>query len=496
MSETPLARRGPRIAGRLALVAALLAVLGIAAIAVVGYPKVGGGAKLRISGGNKEGRRHRLAQVLARESARQSLRLAVVPTEGSADALNRVEAGTLDLALVQGGLETSPRAHIREVAPLQIEPLHLLVKEEIAGEVREHLANLQGKAINIGVPGSGTRVLAGRVLDRLGIRYELREWDYARLKNTEDRAAMPDAVFLVSSLPSNVAQHLIGQRGYRLVSVPFYEALLIGLRESADDGEGGDRPSIFAYDATIPAFTYGDPPEPVRTIGTRLLLVARDTIDPETVARLVEATFSPPFNNAIYPALDRKLLAEPPELPWHEGTIRYLQRRPFSEEEAVELMNNQLSIAGALVGLAFFLWQWLKRRWRRVRERGFEHYLLRVAKVERQSLDLELASTLDLRELLRLREDLARLKDEAIEKFAAGELEGEELMTAFLGHVAGTRDHLTRMILHERENIENQAQAENRPAEQIWNDILKPPPRPGVPSRPRDDPALEGSPPG
>lgn len=491
----PIRRRGGRPRAILGLLAAAFGA--VAALYAAGvWPLAAMRAPvLRITGGNVDGRRHRLAEVLAREASRQSLRLEVTPTGGSEEALDRVEGGSLDLALVQGGLDTGRRVHIREVAPLQIEPLHLLVKAEIAGAIREHLGNLRGRTIDDGVRGSGTRVLARRVLDHLGIEFVPREWSYAELLAAEDREAMPDAVFLVSSLPSKVAQHLINHHRYEVVSVPFYEALLIGLREAAADRDGTSRPSIFAYDATIPAFTYGDPPEPIRTIGTRLLLVARDSVDPDAVARLVETIFSPPFNNAVYPPLDRKLLDEPPELPWHEGTIQYLQRRPMSEEEAIELMNNQLGIAGAAVTVAFFLWQWLKRRWRRTRERGFEHYILRVARIDRRALDLELSSTLDLKQLLGLREELARLKDEALEKFAAGDLDGEELMTAFLGHVSDIRDHLARLILHERDNIEDQAQAEHRPAEAVWSEILRPTAAATTTAAgPDDDPALPGNP--
>jgi TRAP transporter TAXI family solute receptor len=429
---------------------------------------------LRISGGSAEGRRHRLAMALAHDAKRHGLSIEVVPTSGSVDALKRVGSGTLDLALVQGGLDVGDDEQVREVAPLHIEPLHLLVKPDLAEAARTNLASLAGGRIDLGPAGGGTRVLARRVLDLIGIPFEDSALSAAELLAAKEREALPDAVFLVSSLPSKAAHHLIADLGYRLVSVPFYEALLIDLR-AAELPEGQEEQApLYAYDAIIPAFTYGDPPEPVRTIGTRLLLVARDKVSADVVGHLLDTVYSAPFVHVAYPPLDRKLLNDPPELPWHDGTLAYVDRKPLSSEEAVDMLNNQLGIIGAVLGASFFIYQFAKRYWRRTRERGFEHYILRVARIERLALDQELASTPDLGMLLRLRADLAALHDEGLERFVKGDLEGEELMNAFLNHVNATRDHLIRLILHERDNLEDQATLEGRPVSSVWEDAMGP----------------------
>ena len=86
---------------------------------------------------------------------------------------------------------------------------------------------------------------------------------------------------------------------------------------------------------------------------------------------------------------------------------------------------------------------------------------------------LERSAALDLAALLRLQEALSQLKGEALEKFADGALEGEELMSGFLTHVSDTRDYLTRLILHERDNLEDQAQLEGREAQALWNEAVR-----------------------
>ena len=142
----------------------------------------------------------------------------------------------------------------------------------------------------------------------------------------------------------------------------------------------------------------------------------------------------------------------------------------------IDAVEKELSIAGALLGGSFFLWQWLKRRFRRAREVGFEHYILRVAEVERRALSLELAPELDLPGLLKLQDELGGLKSEAIAKFAAGELSGEDLMSGFLVHASDARDHLTRLILHRRDDLERLARKQKRDASALWKEAIGQPP--------------------
>jgi hypothetical protein len=71
-----------------------------------------------------------------------------------------------------------------------------------------------------------------------------------------------------------------------------------------------------------------------------------------------------------------------------------------------------------------------------------------------------------------LQADLSRLKAEALERFADGVLEGEELMSGFLAHVSDTRDYLSRLILHERDNLEERAQLEGRAAPALWREVI------------------------
>jgi hypothetical protein len=64
---------------------------------------------------------------------------------GSEEALDLVNSGKVDCAFVQGGLGVGDRPNVRLVAMMQIEPLHLLVRKELAEKVADHLTALDGR---------------------------------------------------------------------------------------------------------------------------------------------------------------------------------------------------------------------------------------------------------------------------------------------------------------------------------------------------------------
>ncbi len=356
-------------------------------------------ATLRISAGSARGQRHAMAEILKAEALAHRVRLVLVPTSGSEDALARLEAGQLDLAMIQGGLAFEPGRSVREVAALHVEPMHLLVKGDLYADVSRNLDALRGRSVNLGSKGSGTRVSATEILRFAGLRPE-RDFratglSYEELENATDGRLLPDAVFMVSLLPSPIVKRLVSRHGYRLVALPFAEAFSLSTPDPAEvEDEATDRvPARHDHvtDVVVPPYTYGVrpavPEESIHTLGLRMLLVARKDADAEAVARVLETVFTTSFSQLAHPPLSTTLLDLPPELTIHPGTLVYQERsKPLITGDVIDAFEKELSIAGALLGAAFFFWQWLKSRYRRLRESGFEHYILRVAEIEEKAL--------------------------------------------------------------------------------------------------------------
>ncbi|MFO0954070.1 MAG: hypothetical protein U0835_23530 [Isosphaeraceae bacterium] len=461
--------------------------------------------RLRVTAGSPDGLRHQIALRLARASKRRGVQLDLVGTAGSEEALRRVDSGEIDLALVQGGLHPRGRDRVTQVAAMRIEPLHLLFKRELA-EKKDNplgLEFLRGRTVNLSEPGSGTYDLARDVLSFAGLHpagvrddgdYRATTLDYRSLLAEGDRSRLPDAVFTVSALPSPVVKHLVSKQNYVIMPLQFGEAFTLDtLQPGPSRGEdGGDsqptEPSgkvprlspgpsgpglverVHVYSTAIPAYTYGiappTPPQAVPTFGTRLLMVAHRDVDTAAIARLLEACFA---NTPGGPSLDPALLELPPEFEWHSGTQLYRERmKPASLGDEIDFLEKTTSLAGALAGAAFFLWRWNRLRVRRRQESGFESYMLKINDVERRAMALELSAELNLRKLLELQIELVRLKAEALRRFAEGELAGEELVSGFMTHVNDARNYLTRLILHARDNIEEEAVRQRRSADALW----------------------------
>ena len=164
-------------------------------------------------------------------------------TGGSKEALEQVERGSIHMVLFKAALKNAPYPHVRQVAVLHVEPLHLVVKPSLYQPVSENLANLRGKTVNVNSPASGTHDLAIDVLEFAGLRprhqglpgtapgtsysegdYKVSMATYSELEAQVDRGELPDAVFTVSDLPSPLVRHLVARRQYQLVPLPFGEA--------------------------------------------------------------------------------------------------------------------------------------------------------------------------------------------------------------------------------------------------------------------------------
>ncbi len=476
------------------VIAATLCLTALGIAAGVFVSQIGPGSyRLTISGGSSEGLRSQIADRLAEEARSHKLVLRLVPTVGSRETLELLDARKLDLALVQGGLDPTRHPHVRQVAALHIEPLHLLVKPSLGPSVVENLRAIRGKTVNLGPVGGGTHDLALDVLRFAGLEpkhpdgagdYTVATLTYRDLLELTDASKLPDVIVTVSALPSPVVRALVARHRYQIVELPFGEAFALDAlnRRNLEASElvgrdTSDVTKLQIHTTSIPAFTYGvEPPSPpmeFRSFGPRLLLVAHQAVPSQAVRRLLETVFSPHFAQLTNPPLDSTSLSGSPEYPLHQGTEEYVEfTKPVLAGDVIDFLEKGTSLLGGVLGGMFFLWQWIRHHYRRKRALGFESYMVKVAAIEEQALALEMQAMLDLKELLRLQRELGRLKNEALARFAEGKLEGEQLISGFLSHVNDARNYLNRLILHERDNIEDRASQERRPAEALWEETV------------------------
>lgn len=439
--------------------------------------------RFTLSAGAADTTRNRVAAALVAATRHAGADARLAPITEAADELAEVNAGRIDFALLSGTYHLGAHEHVREVAPLYLEALHLLVKAEFADAVSRDLGALRDRSVDLGPAASETEGLARMVLAFA----ELGDLPTTNLPYDELRAraaaggpaALPDAIFQLAIVPSRVALPLVRRDGYRLVPLPFADAMRLNALTSRIQGAGHEVDWQYVTDAAIPAFTYSTrppvPAAPLLTVGSRLLLVAHRDVPEDTVELVLESAFHSRFARIADPPLDPSVLRQPPRLRLHEGTRAYTKRNdPLITADSVDTMNNLLGIVGALLGGSLFLYQWRRQQMAARRDELFGSYVARAADIERHLAALELRASLDLPQLIALQRQVLELKTEALERFAAGELGSQTSLSQLLAPLNATREHIGDLLLHVREDITGRAAAEGRSEQAAWHEATKP----------------------
>jgi TRAP-type uncharacterized transport system substrate-binding protein len=408
-----------------------------------------------------------LAEQIRAEGARHHLDIALTTDEhGALEELEEVDSPSENrFALVVGGATTRDYPHVRMVAPVAKEYLHLLVKPELA---EKGIFGLRGKRIALGPATTASHHIARDVLNFVGSPYTVETKgegysidpmtheqgvrELARIAvlegpaRAEAVARLPDAVLFLAPLPSPLARQLVTGFGYRLAPLPFADAYgLDRLNPPSAEGVRVDRAMLTP--GVIPAYTYGsDPAEPAKdcpTICAPLILVAQERSDPQAVSFLIETIYESPLTSAIRPpALNEQVSA----FPRHAGTERYLHRNdPLLTPEAAYKFGTLAGGIGAFLSGAVAVYGYLRLR----HLSRFESYYREIEQIEliARGLEDDPAAPTDVPSLRAyLEERLAALKCKVLNEFAEGGLQGEGLMTGIIALINDTRNSLAAMV--------------------------------------------------
>lgn len=159
----------------------------------------------------------------------------LVPTEGSADNLRRLQAGEADAGFVQGGSATAPTDDDTEelltLGNLFVEPVWLFYRAQSAADISEtgrlqSLNQLSSLRINAGTAGSGVPPLMDTLLDMH--RMVPKKIKISHLEQTPATVQMLqgklDAVVFASAPQAPMVQMLLQTPGIRLMDFPQNEA--------------------------------------------------------------------------------------------------------------------------------------------------------------------------------------------------------------------------------------------------------------------------------
>lgn len=423
--------------------------------------------RLTVSGGGAVTSRQRIAGMLAREARHGSLHMTLCETAGTLEILEQLESGELDVGLISGGFSPSESQHVRQLATIGVEPLHLFVRADLLDQEANGLEFLRGRNISVGTPGSGVFTLSTELLEFCGLKppggqhsgdYRPICWkdeeywaraDAIHSAAPEDRdaliAKLPDAVFTLNPLPSRTAAAVASTGAYRLVPLDYSKSFRMnGAHHFESAGHRIDRSQIEAI--TIPAHVYGvQPAIPAAdcpTFGVPLHVVVREGADSIAVERLLATIYDSPFTADMAPI---DLLTQGAVYPLHATAKSYLEhRKPLAMKDVVEGFQGALSVFGAFSAGVFTVYGF----YRRSRGRDPKTYLAEVAMIERTIVEFaaQSPSAHEIRDHLAvLEQQLAQLKRQLIQDYALGHSMGDSAFANLMTLIADTRTNLYRV---------------------------------------------------
>lgn len=206
-------------------------------------------------------------------------------TGGSVENVNRVAKGEMDLGFTiattvheayTGGRDfAAPLAQLRIVAPLYPNVTHVLVP---GNSPATSLADLRGRRVSVGAPGSGTEQHARQLLEAYGISYEdidVRYLSFRESANALRDRAIDAAIFSVGYPASSVLEITTTGAARILPIDSLHRQRLI------------ERYPYYAA-GTIPANSYPGVETDIPTVAVMNWLVATEALDSSVVRYLLD----------------------------------------------------------------------------------------------------------------------------------------------------------------------------------------------------------------
>ena len=213
----------------------------------------------------------------------------LVPTQGSADNLQLLREGKVDLGFVQGGTSNyidEDKEQLTSLGSLFLEPLWLFYREEAARKITatatlSSLTQLPGMKINLGTPGSGVPSLMTKLLE--SNRIEPASLKIYNLEQTPATVAFLggeiDAIVFASAPESLMEQMLLQTPGIKLMNFPQNDAY--------------SRRFEFLSATRLPRgvvdLAANIPPDDVRLVGPTTALISRSNTHPALLHLFAQA---------------------------------------------------------------------------------------------------------------------------------------------------------------------------------------------------------------
>lgn len=272
-----------------------------------------------------------ICRLVNRASAENNLKCTAPSTGGSVANINAIKAGDMDMGVAQsdaqfnayngvGDFEGDKFDKERAVFSVHPEPFTVVARADSGIKT---FADLKGKRVNIGNPGSGQYATMGVVMDALGWTTD----DFAlasELKPAEQSAALGDnkvdAIIYTVGHPNGSIQEATSTVDAKLIPVDGPE-----IDKLIDDNP-------YYAKATIPGGMYAGNDKDVTTFGVKATFVTSADVPDDVVYAVVKAVFDN-FDRfkGLHPAFanlnEEEMISAGLSAPLHPGAVKYYKER-------------------------------------------------------------------------------------------------------------------------------------------------------------------------
>ncbi len=309
------------------IIAMALAVVMVMALCACGG---GGGTKMTMGTGGTAGTYYGYGGVLGQYITNNAgVSVTVVSTDGSKANIQGIDAGNYQLGTVQSDVmayawegtrsfeKEGKISSFRTVAGLYAEAVQLVTMDPSIKSV----ADLKGKAVSIGAPGSGVYFNAVDVLTAAGLTEADIKAQYQSFADSADalKDGKIDAAFIVAGPPTPAITELCTTNN----------AYLVPIDGAVAEKLMADCPFYTVH--TIPAGTYNGQTEDVKTVTVKATLIVNADASEEDVYNLTAAIFNNidaiTAENAKGAELSLENATSGMIVPFHKGAAKYFAEK-------------------------------------------------------------------------------------------------------------------------------------------------------------------------
>jgi len=229
-----------------------------------------------------------------------------------------VQSDTLDFAFNATEAFKEPLKAMNAIAVLYPEVIQVVVAA--AGPIKS-IADLKGKKVGVGAPGSGTEANFRQLLDAYGMKKE--DVNAQFLSFSESAEAYKDkhidAFIVTAGIPNAGIMDVATQNEIRILDIP------------ADVAAKLTKKYPFLAAVKVPANTYKGQTAEVSTVAVNAVLIAGSSLKEEMAYNLTKALFENQTELAAAHAkgkeLNMKTAVTGVSIPFHPGAVKYYKEK-------------------------------------------------------------------------------------------------------------------------------------------------------------------------